>query len=115
MGEDNIKGPVFFNAAAAMIHAKANGSPPEQSVPEAARRSANECLEIFRSRLSKTTTASGAEAPEYNAGVGNGSTGEPNFEFDLMIPDASLDFGMEDEHFGFQMHDSWLFTNWDAN
>jgi hypothetical protein len=115
MGEDNIKGPVFFNAAAAVIHAKANGLPPGQSVPEAAKRSANECLEIFRSRLNKATTASAGDHSEHQTNVGNESIGEPDFGFDLMMPDTNLDFGIEDEHFGFQTHDSWLFTNWDAN
>lgn len=115
-GEDHMKGPVFFNAAAAVIHAKAHGLAPWQSVPDAARRSANECLEIFRARFDKTTNVSGAEGqPGNNTSAGSGSTGEPDFGFDLMMPDPSMDFGMEDDYFGFQMHDSWLFTNWDAN
>jgi hypothetical protein len=115
-GEDNIKGPVFFNAAAAVIHAKANGIPPGQSVPDAAKRSANECLEIFQARLNKVTNATGAKGqPEGLPSVRSGSTSEPDFGFDLMMPDAGMDFGMEDNYFGFQMQDSWLFTNWDAN
>lgn len=117
MGEDNFKGPVFFNAAAAAIHAKANGLPPDQMVPDAAKRSANECLEILKERMKRMAPEeSQADGqPETSDTGGRLPTGEPDFEFDLMMPDAYIgDFGMQ-EGFGLPMGDSWLFTNWDAN
>ena len=49
-GENNAKNHLFFSAAAAQIHAMTNGLPPEEAVPEAARRSALQCLELLRAR-----------------------------------------------------------------
>ncbi|KAE9370274.1 hypothetical protein N431DRAFT_442125 [Stipitochalara longipes BDJ] len=117
MGEDNFKGPVFFNAATAVIHAKASGIPPDQIVPDAAKRSANECLEILKGRLNRTAPdeAQVEGQPEIHAGAWSDGAGEPDFGFDLMMPDVNMmNFGMQ-EGFGFEMEDSWLCTGWDAN
>jgi hypothetical protein len=117
MGEDNFRGPVFFNAATALIHAKATGMPPDQIVPDAAKRSANECLEILTSRMKKTAPdgVTLGDQLESSTSAADQMIGEPDFGFDLMMPDAYMGgFGME-EGFGFPMGESWLFTSWDAN
>jgi hypothetical protein len=73
-------------------------------------------LEIFKSRLSRITNAPEAEdQPNGAFGMGSESNGDPAFGYDLMMPDSGMDFGTEDDNFGFQMQDSWLFTNWDAS
>lgn len=117
MGEDNFRGSVFFNAATALIHAKATGMPPDQIVPDAAKRSANECLEILTSRMKKTApdgVTLGGQLESSTSGADQ-MMGESDFGFDLMMPDAYMGgFGME-EGFGFPMGESWLFTSWDTN
>jgi hypothetical protein len=117
MGEDNFRGPVFFNAATALIHAKATGMPPDQIVPDAAKRSANECLEILTSRMKKTAPdgVTLGDQLESSTNAADQMIREPDFGFDLMMPDAYMGgFGME-EGFDFPMGESWLFTSWDAN
>ena len=117
MGEDNFKGPVFFNAATAVIHAKASGIPPNQIVPDAAKRSANECLEILKERMKRIAPAEPQVEgqPESHADVWSDDLREPDFGFDMMMPDVNMmNFGLQ-EGFGFEMQDSWLCTGWDAN
>ncbi|PMD46101.1 hypothetical protein L207DRAFT_628704 [Hyaloscypha variabilis F] len=117
MGEDNYKGPVFFNAATAVIHAKASGISPDKIVPDAAKRSANECLEILKGRMSRAAPDEPQVEgqPSSLAGAWSDGTGETDFGFDLMMPDVDImNFGMQ-EGFGFEMQDSWLCTGWDTN
>jgi hypothetical protein len=110
MGDNNSKGPVFFSSAAALIHAMTNGIPPEEVVPEAAIRSAKQCLEILKSR----TKAPGAHGqPESHAS--GGVVGEQGSEFDLLMEDANMDFEILGGNMGLGTPDSWLFTGWDAN
>jgi hypothetical protein len=117
-GDEYARGPMFFNAAAAKIHAMTNGIPPEQVVPEAAKRSARECLEILTAKVNLGARHSGEESqPEGHGSGGSGSIGEQDFDFDfdLLMADGNMDFGMTGEDYGVDIPDSWLFTGWDAN
>lgn len=115
-GDTNFKGPVIFNAATALIHAKANGILPEQVVPEAAKRAGLQCLELLTARMKKCPEEVGAEKTRGTTDALDGSSIEQDFGFDFMMPDVGWEFGgMQEGSFGFQIEDSWLFTNWDAN
>jgi hypothetical protein len=117
MGEDNFKGPVFFNAATAMIHAKSTGIPPDLIVPDAAKRSANECLEILKERMMRTTSKEAATEDQLESSLSRASPtmGEPDFGCDFTMTDAYMGGLAMEEGFGFPMGESWLFTSWDAN
>jgi hypothetical protein len=110
MGDNNSIGPVFFSAAAALIHAMTNGIPPEEFVPEAAIKTARQCLEILQARM---------RAPGGNGELESHASGELvrelDSEFDLLMEDANMDFEMLGGNMGLGTPDSWLFTEWDAN
>lgn len=102
-GENNVKGHLFLSAAAAQIHAMTNGTPIEEAVPAAAKRSAELCLEILTARAKL-----GPELPEEGTpeSVDTREIEEPEFSFDMLMPDANMDF---------EIPDSWIFTGWDMN
>jgi hypothetical protein len=110
MGENQIVGPVFFGAAAALIHAMGNGIPPEEFVPEAAIKTSRQCLEILEGRMKDP---GGNGELERHASVE--ILEEQYSEFDLLMEDANMDFEMMGGNMGLGTLDSWLFTGWDAN
>jgi hypothetical protein len=111
MGENNSKGPVLFSATAALIHALTNGIPPEEVIPKAAIRTAQQCFEILRTRTEAASYEPGAHG--HVSGM-SGGVGEPAYGFDLLMPDANMDCGVPGGSLGFEMPDSWLFTGWDS-
>jgi hypothetical protein len=118
LGDNNCISPVLFSAAAALIHSMTDGIPPEHVMPQAAIRTAQQCLDILRERTKAGPNEAGVQDQEeslVDGGSGNGSVGEPDYGFDFLMPDANMDFGMQGEDFGFGIPDSWLFTGWDSN
>lgn len=105
-GENNAKGHLFLSAAWAQIQAMTNGIDPQTVVPEAAKQSALQCLELLRARTKNPPITPPDSDPGTNTSGGTESLEEQEYSFNMMIPDANLELDIPD---------SWVFTGWELN
>lgn len=116
--ENNIKGHLFISVVLAQIEAIERGIPADKMVLEAARRSAEVCMELLSKRIQVT-----AGEDEYTRHVENGGTvdgvgvlqqvqmgnGNQEMGMDTMMQDWTMDSQF------FNMPDSWLISGWEDN
>jgi hypothetical protein len=111
--ENNIKGHLFISVVLAQVEAMELGIPADKMVLEAARKSAEICMDLLSKRIPVT-----ASDEDYERHVENGSAADgvgiqqppgQDFGFDTMMQDWTMDSQY------FNLPDSWLISGWEDN